>query len=338
MKHDLESLFIEKLRRIADQEISFNLMDDVAQLPSRSLIFSSDMSVDGLHFKLGPSCDTGMAVRKWFRSNISDLAAKGARPVGYSLAIAFPAQFFNEGQFRHIIAALSEEQSRYGLKLWGGDTVAGASQFTLSGSFFGEALAPDGRAVLRSGAQPGQDIWLAGKMGDGFLGLQKLQGRATGDLSKPEWDIAVQNHLLPEIEPRRGDLIGRFANAAIDISDGLWLDASRLARSSHVELIIETDRLPWSVRAKKWLNGKAKALEPEQKLTLLLIAADDYLCLFTAAQEYRSEIDKITRQWEIPVRQIGRVTVGNKVKMMHSNGLLLQEPEAVGWSYKGVVS
>ena len=240
---------------------ALGLMDDAAVIPSRpgfDLVVTKDALVEGVHFL--PDDPLDLVARKALRVNLSDLAAKGAAPYGYFLAVAWPGGLRDHEAFAR---GLGEDQQRYGLKLLGGDTTATPGPLTLSVTMLGWVEA--GRAVLRSTARPGDELVLSGTIGDGRLGLLAAQGKLE-DLAAAQVAWLADRYRLPQ--PRL-DLDVASLAAAADVSDGLIADAGHIAEASGLGVEIDLDRLPVSDAAQAWLDRGADLLA-------LASGGDDY--------------------------------------------------------------
>src|SRR3989442_8234332 len=169
---------------------ALNLMDDAAVLPARpgfDLVTSKDTMVEGVHFLAGEERD--VVARRLLRTNLSDLAAKAAEPFGYLMAAAWPPGGWDERDA--FIRGLAEDGEAFGIALLGGDTTSTEGLLTVSATVLG--WVPQGRAVLRSGARPGDALWLCGGMGQGLLGLMAVRG----EIADPDGAIA-RRYRLPE--------------------------------------------------------------------------------------------------------------------------------------------
>jgi thiamine-monophosphate kinase len=245
-------------------EGALNLTDDAAILtlpPGRELVITTDTMVAGVHY-LPESPAFGIA-RKLLRVNLSDIAAMGATPFAYLLAVSMPRG--TPGSWLADFAAgLAADQAAYKIHLLGGDTTSTPGPTTLTVTMLGHA-AP-GAAWRRSGARPGDDIWVTGTIGRGVLGLHALRG----EIPDPAGALAA-HYLLPS--PRVGLRLHGLVTAAMDLSDGLLQDAAHIARASGLSLAFDLARIP---------------LCPEATQELLISGAaggDDYELLLTAAPE-----------------------------------------------------
>jgi thiamine-monophosphate kinase len=219
---------------------ALDLSDDAALLappPHRELVISADAMVAGVHFL--PDDPPDLIGRKLLRVNLSDLAAKGAAPLGYLMTVAAPRDT-PDAWFAGFAAGLLADQGQFGIALLGGDTTSTPGPLTLSLTVIGH-VAP-GAMVRRSGARAGDGIWVTGTIGDGALGLLVAQGR----LDDPTGYLLERYHLP---RPRIGLPLAGIASAAMDVSDGLVQDLGHLCRASGLSATIQAPRVPLSAPA-----------------------------------------------------------------------------------------
>lgn len=255
---------------------ALDLLDDAAVIPSRpdhDLIVTKDAIVAGVHFLIDDPLD--LVARKLLRVNLSDLAAKGAEPYGYFLAVAWPRSFGLDDRSR-FASGLAQDQDTFGLRLFGGDTVSTPGPLTASLTLMG--WVPKGRTVRRATAKIGDVVLVSGTIGDAGLGLRAAQGclaNATPDATA--W--LADRYRLPQ--PRFGlsEALRRWANAAADVSDGLLADAGHIGRASGLGVGIDLDRLPLSAPARVWLTRQPDACAARLALASL---GDDYEIVCTA--------------------------------------------------------
>ncbi|MGH6900683.1 MAG: thiamine-phosphate kinase, partial [Geminicoccaceae bacterium] len=231
-----------RLRPLATAEGALGLADDAALLdpaPGRQLVLAKDAMVAGVHF-LGDDPPAQIA-RKLLRVNLSDLAAMGAAPLGYLLALARSKEIADVwlGEF---CAGLAADNAEFAIPLLGGDTVATPGPLTLSLTALGEV--PKGAALLRGGARPGDDIWVSGTLGDAALGLEALQGKL--DVTGEARAYLIERYRLPRPRLALGQALRGTASAAIDISDGLIADLGHVLEVSEVGAELHADALPLS--------------------------------------------------------------------------------------------
>lgn len=251
---------------------AFDLLDDAAAIPSRpgqDLVITKDAMVEGVHFLAGEA--PGLIARKLLRVNLSDLAAKGAEPYGYFLAVAWP-KGFGLDQREVFAEGLKVDGEAFGLSLLGGDTVSTPGPMTLSLTMLG--WTPSGRMVRRAGARAGDLLMVSGTIGDGWLGLLA----ARKEIPDPDGYLAGRYRLpSPRIELALG--LREHASAAADVSDGLIADAGHIAKASGLGLSIDLAKLPLSPAASTWL-----ARQPDRIRALRDLASggDDYEIVCTA--------------------------------------------------------
>ncbi len=285
--------------------------DDCALLdvaPGMTLAVSSDMLVEGRHFvstvapeRLG---------HKALAVNLSDLAACGARPLAFTLALALPAA--DEAFLAPFARGLLALAERHDCELVGGDTTRGP--LTIAITVLGE-LVP-GSALLRSGAQAGDDLYVSGTLGDARLALEVLRGKATA----PGEAFARIRRAMEEPEPRvaLGRALVGIASSAIDVSDGLAGDLGHVLRRSGVGAVVEVDALPRSAD----LAAQPEALQRE----CLLAGGDDYELVFTAPVGRRDAVAGAARAAATPVTRIGRIEPGLGLRFVDATGRALRGP------------
>ena len=216
---------------------ALDLQDDAAVLmppPGRDLVLTCDAMVAGVHFL--PDDPPDLVGRKLLRVNLSDLAAKGATPIGYLMTVSTPRDT-PDAWFAGFSAGLKQDQQQYGVTLLGGDTTSTPGPISLSLTILGHV--EPGQAVHRAGARPGDGIWVTGTIGDGALGLAVARGR----LADPTGHL-LSRYRLPQ--PRVGLAIAGIASAGMDISDGLVQDLGHICRASGLAGEVEAALVPLS--------------------------------------------------------------------------------------------
>src|SRR3954469_12501916 len=238
-----DSLIARYFRPIATDPGAFNLDDDAAAITSTGddIVVTTDAIVEGVHFLPDDPPDT--VARKALRVNLSDLAAKGATPAGFVLTLAL--RHTDEAWLKPFAAALGEDARHYGCPLLGGDTVSTPGPLMISITAFGRV--PVGKMVHRNGAKPGDRVMVTGTIGDAALGLAVLGGGKVHAAVKD----AARNHLIsryrvPQPRVALAKIVREYASAAMDVSDGLAGDLTKLCAVSGVSAVIELDRVPLS--------------------------------------------------------------------------------------------
>lgn len=287
------------LKPLADDPAAFGLTDDAASFspePGSDLVLTKDMVAADVHFFAGDP--PASIARKALRVNLSDLAAKGAEPVGYLLGLALPADWTVDWM-QAFSEALGEDQRRYGIALLGGDTVRAAGGLTLSITAIGKV--PHGGMVRRSGARPGDSIFVSGTIGDAALGLRLRLGTLAADEGSGH---LLDRYLHPQPRTVLAAAIRRHAHAALDVSDGLMGDLGHMTRASGVTAIVEAAAIPLSPAARAVLG------RDESALASVLTGGDDYEILAAVPEEVVAAFREEARAAGVAVTRIGRIVSG----------------------------
>jgi thiamine-monophosphate kinase len=297
------------------------LRDDVAEVGTLGggtrLIATADTIVEGVHFL--PSDPIGTVAQKLVRVNVSDIVAKGAKPDGCLLALVWP-KGRPVAQIGKFAEALGADLKHWGAHLLGGDTTSTDGPLTVSLTMFGKC-GPRG-PVRRPGATPGDDVWVTGAIGDGWLGLQAANG-AFKKLSAAERALLVARYRVPDPPSvALAELVAECASASVDVSDGLVADAGHVAESSDVEIAIDWMDVPLSEAGRRYLTHS------KSDLAALLTGGDDYQTLFTAAPDQRD----VVRASGFRITRIGRVEEGKGVRLIDGSGAVLSIAKA-GWKH-----
>ena len=271
---------------------ALELRDDAALLmppAGRELVLTVDAMIAGVHFL--PDDPPDLVGRKLLRVNLSDLAAKGATPLGYLMTIAAPRDT-DDAWFAGFAAGLAQDQREFDVTLLGGDTTSTPGPIALSLTILGH-VGP-GTMVQRAGAQPGDGVWVTGTIGDGALGLAVAQGR----LADPTGYLH-RRYLLPQ--PRVGLMITGVASAGMDVSDGLVQDLGHLCRAGDLAAEIDAALLP--------LSPPARQAGPDW-LPAILTGGDDYELLLAVPPDREAALHDAARDAGIPVTRIGSFRPG----------------------------
>ncbi|GLK80733.1 thiamine-phosphate kinase [Methylopila turkensis] len=268
---DEAGLIARFFRPLATSPGAAELLDDAATVPhafGKELVVTTDAIVAGVHFFADDPADA--VARKALRVNLSDLAAKGARPFGYLLTLALPGRW-DEDWLEGFAEGLAADQEEFGVSLLGGDTVLSPAGLFVSVTAFGHA--GEGQVPRRTGAAPGQRLYVTGAIGDAALGLMLRRDdrlAAHWDLRRADREALLDRYLLPEPRVALAGVVGSYATAAMDVSDGLVGDAGKLADASRVGAVIDAARIPLSPAA-----ARATRADPAA-LTTALTGGDDY--------------------------------------------------------------
>lgn len=295
--------------------VALGIGDDCALLqpaPDTQLAISSDMLVESRHFF--PDVDPATLGHKALAVNLSDLAACGARPLAFTLALSLPQP--DETWLAAFARGLFALADTHDCQLIGGDTTRGPLNICVT--VFGEVPVTDGRsqALLRSGARPGDELWVSGTLGDARLALEALQGRR----GLPSAALQAARARLEQPTPRvaLGLALRGVASAALDVSDGLLGDLGHILRASDCGARIDT------ALAAPLLATPDVPLDEDTRLSLVLAGGDDYELLFTAPASRREAVIAAGLASGTPVTRIGRIEAEPGVRLMDALGRPVQ--------------
>jgi len=271
------------------------------------LAVSSDMLVEGRHF-----LSTVVPQRlghKALAVNLSDLAACGARPLAFTLALSLPRidEAWLQG-FSHGLFLLADA---HGCELIGGDTTQGP--LTICITVFGEV--PPGDALLRGAAQAGDDIYVSGTVGDARLALEVFRGSLSLDTEL--FETARSRMEQPQPRVSLGLALRGIANACIDISDGLVGDLGHIMKASGVGAVLTTGWVADSAA----ISPALQSLPMSRRLDMALAGGDDYELLFTAAPDQAPAVQEAANDCDVPVTCIGRISAGQGLQVMDIHGV-----------------
>ena len=301
---------------LATDSSALSLRDDAAVLrPPEGLeiILACDTVIEGVHFlSEDPPESVG---HKALAVNLSDLAAKGARPYVYLLALSLTSKQVAADWLEAFASGLGALQRRSGISLAGGDTTKTPGPLSITITALG--LVPHGHAALRHGAKRGDLLYVTGTIGDAHLGLLLLkQPELAGKWSLSEEDVAFLVGRYREPKPRNAIAIPlrNLASAAIDVSDGLVGDVGKLATVSHVGAVIEAARVPLSPSARKAIASDPKLLEA------LLTGGDDYEIVASVPETSASSFEAEIRTKDEIVTQIGHLEARDGTRVLGEGG------------------
>jgi thiamine-monophosphate kinase len=307
-----DRLIARYFRPLATAPGAFGLVDDAAALtppPGCDLVLTTDGVIAGVHFF--PDDPPDSIGRKALRMNLSDLAAKGARPLGFLLSLALPAGT-DETWIGAFAAGLGEDAARYGCPLFGGDTDHTPGLMSVSIAAFGAVL--HGKMVRRSTAKPGDCVVVTGTIGDAPLGLELRRDRGLAQrwrLTDAAATRLEERYLLPEPRNALAEAVLQYASAAIDVSDGLAGDLAKLCRASTVATDIDVSCVPLSDAARAAIAAAPPLLET------VLTGGDDYEIALTLAPDKLPQFQAAARAAGVAVTEIGRVQAGEGARFMH---------------------
>jgi thiamine-monophosphate kinase len=312
-----ERLIARYFRPLATHPGAFGLTDDAAALtppPGCDLVLTTDGVIAGVHFF--PDDPPEGIGRKALRMNLSDLAAKGATPLGFLLSVALPAGM-DEAWIAAFAAGIGEDAARYGCPLLGGDTDRTPGPTSASITAFGAV--PQGKMVRRATAKAGDCVAVTGTIGDAALGVLLRRDSTHAErwrLSDSLCGYLKRRYLLPEPRIALAEAVLHHATAAMDVSDGLAGDLAKLCRASGVAAEIDVDRVPLSDAARAAVTADHALIET------VLTGGDDYEIVLTLAPEGLGLLQDAAHAAGVAVTEIGRVMAGEGVRFMQSGKAL----------------
>ena len=310
-----EATFISAIRPLAGNAAARDLLDDAAvfDIGGRSLVLTKDMLVEGVHYL--PGDPPGDVACKLLAVNLSDLAAKGARPVGVLLGYMLGEAAWD----RAFVVGLQSALNAFDIALLGGDTVRGpeGAARVLSLTAIGEAT---GVVPSRAGARAGDDLWVSGTIGDAGAGLAIRRGELRGD------DALVRRYRRPEPRLEAGPALAPLVTAMLDVSDGLLIDASRMGEASGLGVQIDLDAVPLS-------PSYVYALGANRSARLrAATAGDDYELLFTVPPDTAPAILALSERLGLPLTRIGRTAPAAGLRLL-DHGAPVPLPDRLGYEH-----
>lgn len=309
----------------SQNKASLGLLDDAAilDIPAESsLVITKDAITEGTHFFATDPVE--LLGRKLLRTNLSDLAAMGASPLGYLLALILPSTTPPDW-FLQFTKGLKEDQDLFQIPLLGGDTVSHQGPLTLSITALG--LVPKSKAITRSLAKPGDAIMVSGTIGDSMLGLMLLQKHLeiTALLDK-ERDFLISRYHLPQPRTMLGQYLCGVASSAIDISDGLIQDLKHILSNSSIGAEINLDLIPYSEPAKSLISTNPSLS------SRMITGGDDYELCFTIDETKLMLLQERLKHEETPITRIGTITTNKELKLF-SHGKRVDTPVMNGYQH-----
>ncbi|MCY4190237.1 MAG: thiamine-phosphate kinase [Rhodospirillaceae bacterium] len=288
---------------------AYDLTDDAALLDvsdGNPRVVATDMLVEGVHFL--PDDPADRIAQKALRVNLSDIAAMGAEPEGYTLAMSL-STLWDDAWLEAAAAGLRVDQDRFGVHLLGGDTVSSGGVASLSITVIGSV--PNNQILRRSGAVSGDDLYVSGTIGDAGLGLRLLQENDDSGIDPALRAAAISRYQLPEPRLRLGLALRSLVNACIDVSDGLVADLTHLAESSDVAAILDLAAVPWSAAVEACAD---------YAVARRITAGDDYELLFAAPASRRSAVEAAAETSGTVVTRIGSFASGAGIRILDPAG------------------
>ncbi len=290
---------------------ALGLSDDAAFItppPDCDLVLKTDAIIGGVHFLPDDAAQT--VASKALRVNLSDLAAKGAKPLGFLLSLALPADI-DERWLTNFAEGLRSDAVLYGCPLFGGDTDRTPGPMTISIAMFGSV--PAGTMVRRAGAKPGDRVFVSGTIGDAALGLAVRKDRTKSkawNLSEPHRQSLLARYLLPQPRNALAEAVRKHASAAMDVSDGLAGDFAKLCRASKVSATIAVERVAFSDAAKAVFATETAMRD------VALTGGDDYEIVCTVPPARVDAFRDAAKAAKVMVTDIGEIGEGEGVRFL----------------------
>lgn len=309
-----DHLIARFFKPLASHRGALDLSDDAAFLTPPSgcdLVLKADAIIGGIHFFPDDAAHT--VASKALRVNLSDLAAKGARPLGFLLSLAIP-KGIGEDWLSGFAEGLRGDSVLFGCPLFGGDTDRTPGPITVSIAMFGTV--PEGTMVRRAGAMAGDRVFVSGTIGDAALGVM-VRGGKSWKLSEAQRKHLLSRYLLPQPRNALAETVRTHANAAMDISDGLVGDFAKLCRVSGVSADIEVARIPVSDAAKAVITSDPAILETA------ITGGDDYEVICTVPAAKADSFRAAAKAAQVAVTEIGEIKAGKGARFLDGEGQAL---------------
>jgi len=299
--HEFDLIKNYFLRLSKLNKFSLNLNDDVFFDKNKNLVVSIDTYNQGSHFLDFKNPD--LVIKKIIRSSISDIVCKGVMPKFYFISGSGNKQTFSKKNLFKLSKSLSQEQSKYGITLCGGDTT-----FSNKLSFSITSIGYSKNIIYRNNAKFNDDIYVSGNLGDSFIGLQFLKNKIK--MTKNIKDYFIKKYYLPDIQIKLANKLLKFANTSIDISDGLFGDLEKMINQQNLSFTVNEKSIPISSNLNKLIKIK------KLKKIKLISNGDDYQILFTANPSKSRIILNTSKILGIKISKIGKINSGSEKSMI----------------------
>ena len=296
-----------------------NLNDDVFFDKKNKLVVSVDTYNEGIHFPNFKNPD--LVIKKVIRSSISDLIAKGVKPVYYFISGSGNKKKFTKKNLLLLINSLSNEQKKYKLKLSGGDTTVSKKI-----SFSITTIGFSNKVIERNKVKLHDDIYVTGNLGDSFVGLMIIKKKIK--INKPFSKYFVNKYFSPDIPFKLTNYLHKFANSSMDVSDGIISDMYKLINKQKLSFLIDLDKLPISKNLSYFLK------QHKFKKDSIIFHGDDYQTLFTANKNKRRLIKSISKKINQKITLIGKIQENHKLNTLKSQNSALNMRKFKGYSHK----
>ena len=306
-------------RIVKNNPYALKLNDDVFFDKKKGLVVSLDTYIEGIHylnFKY-----PNLVMKKIIRASISDLICKGVKPKYIFISGAGDKKIFSKKNLKLISTSIKQEQSKFNVKLSGGDMV-----FSNKSTFSLTSIGYSSKITKRNNVKKNDDIYITGNLGDSYLGLQVLKKKI--NLNKKYRKYFISKYFLPDLPIKLQNYINIYANSSIDVSDGLFSDLKKLINVQNYGFNIYLDLVPISKNLKTYIDSKNL-----NKLSFIS-RGDDFQTLFTASKKERKNIKSLSKRINHKISRIGEINNKFMDYKIFSKGNLLKPINYDGYSHK----
>ena len=317
IENDIISKYLKNL--VKKNTPAKKLNDDVFFDKKNKVVISVDTYNHGIHFLNFKNPD--LVIKKILRASISDIICKGVKPKFYFVSMSADTKFLTKNILNKISKSLSEEQKKYNIFLSGGDTTnSKILSFTII------SLGYANKIIERNKTVSGDDIYVSGNIGDSFLGLNILKKKIK-KVNKNQRLYFVNKYYLPDLPIKLLNILNKYCNSSIDISDGLFEDLLKLINNQKKKFKVYLDKIPTSVEFNKFV--KSKKLSKNK----CIHHGDDYQILFTAPKKFRRLIKFKAKKMNQKVTIIGEITGKSRKNLLIEGGKILNLTNFKGYSH-----
>ena len=315
-----EKNLINYLGKLAKNNPSaLQLNDDIFFDKKKEIAISVDTYNEGTHFLKSP--DLGLLIKKVIRSSISDLICKGVNPKYYFISFTSPKKSLNRSNILKIINSLREEQKKYKIKISGGDSTNGNFlSFTII------SLGYSSKIIKRNHVKFRDDIYISGNIGDSYLGLKFIKKKIK-KFSLYEKNFFLKKYYLPDIPIKICELLKKFANSSVDISDGIIEDLRNMINKQKYKYKINIDLIPVSKEFRSIIKKNNFTIQKN------LFNGDDYQVIFTALKKDRKKIKKYAKKLNQKITIIGQIIKNNSGNILLKDGRPLKMTNFKGYRH-----
>ena len=305
------------LKGIGDDTAVISFSEDLV------ILLTADQLIEGIHFRVEQTDGSKLGM-KALAVNLSDIAAMGGYPIGYTVSLGVPIKRISLGFLDAFYEGITSFGKTMEVELVGGDTSESGERLFISVALLGKAFKR--KVIYRGGGKDGDFLYVTGWLGDAALGLRVFEGGG----NKAGTENLLMRHFTPLPRIREGQLFAErgIPNSMIDISDGLLADLNHIVEKSGVGAVVELSRIPFSPEFQAWANEYV----PEP-LSLALRGGEDYELLFSVSPDKRNEVEKLRQEISVPLTYIGKLSQEVKGIWLKDEQGRLKEAEPWGYDH-----